>query len=56
MGECRQLMILREYCKPRYVKEIPEAITNGDDPKTINRLQRLRSNLGLNRLKEQYEE
>jgi len=49
-------MILKEYCKPHYVEEIREAIIRGDDPKTINRLQTLRSKLGLDRPKEDYEE
>ena len=38
------------------VKEIREAIMRGDDPKTIVRLQTLRTELGLNRPKEEYEE
>ena len=56
IAECRQLQILREYCKSRHVKEIREAIIAGVDPKEIPRLQLLRTNLGLNRPKEEYEE
>ena len=56
IGECRHLQILKEYCKPRYVRKIREAIINGDDPKDIPRLQNLRTALGLNRPKEEYEE
>ena len=56
MGECRQLKILREYCKSRHVKEIRDAIMSGVDPKEIPRLQNLRTILGLNRPKEEYEE
>merc|ERR1712238_436873 len=56
MNECRQVMILRKYCKPSYVKEIREAIIGGQDPKEIHTLQRLRMKLGLNRPKEEYEE
>ena len=37
-------------------KEIREAIIGGQDPKEIHTLQRLRMKLGLNRLKEEYEE
>ena len=56
MAECRHLQILNEYCKPRYVREIREAIMSGVDPKEIPRLQNLRTALGLNRPKEDYEE
>ena len=56
MGECRQVILLRKYCKPSYVKEIREAIIGGQDPKEIHTLQRLRMKLGLNRPKEEYEE
>jgi len=56
MAECRHLKILQEYCKPRHVKEIREAIISGVDPKEIPRLQNLRTALGLNRPKEEYEE
>jgi len=56
MAECRQFMILKEYFKPHYAREIRVAIIAGDDPKTIVRLQTLRTQLGLNRPKEDYEE
>ena len=56
MAECRQFMILKEYFKPRYAIEIREAIVSGVDPKNIPRLQTLRTQLGLNRPKEDYEE
>jgi len=56
MAECRHLMILKEYFKPRYAREIRDAIIAGDDPKTIVRLQTLRTHLGLNRPKGEYEE
>ena len=56
MNECRQVILLRKYCKPSYVKEIREAIINGQDPKEIHTLQRLRMKLGLNRPKEEYED
>ena len=56
MGECRQLQILRKYCKSRHVKEIREAIISGIDPKEIPRLQNLRTALGLNRPKKDYAE
>ena len=56
MAECRQFMILKEYFKPRYVREIRDAVIAGDDPKDIPRLQTLRTQLGLNRPKEDYEE
>jgi len=56
MSECRQVIILRKYCKPAYIKEIREAIIGGEDPKDIHTLQRLRMKLGLNRPKEEYEE
>jgi len=56
MAECRQFMILKEYFKPRYAREIREAIISGVDPKNIPRLQTLRTQLGLNRPKEDYEE
>mmetsp|Transcript_5962 Transcript_5962/g.6809 ORF Transcript_5962/g.6809 Transcript_5962/m.6809 type:complete len:296 (+) Transcript_5962:338-1225(+) len=55
MGECRQLNILTRYYRCK-VKEIREAIIRGDDPKTIVRLQTLRTHLGLNRPKGEYEE
>ena len=55
MGECCQLKILREYYKP-YAREIREAIIRGDDPKTMDRLQTVRTKLGLNQPKEQYKE
>ena len=38
------------------MKEIRAAITDGVDPKDIPRLQNLRTALGLNRPKEEYEE
>jgi len=56
IGECRQVILLRKYCKPQYVKEIREAIISGQDPKEIHKLQRLRLKLGLNRPKEEYAE
>ena len=56
MNECRQVILLRKYCKPSYVKEIRDAIMDGKDPKNIHKLQRLRMKLGLNRPKEDYEE
>jgi len=55
-NECRQVILLRKYCKPSYIKEIRDAITDGQDPKEIHTLQRLRMKLGLNRPKEEYEE
>jgi len=55
-NECCQVILLRKYCKPQYVKEIREAIIGGQDPKDIDRLQRLRMKLGLDRPKEEYEE
>ena len=55
MGECRQLNLLQEYYKP-YAREIREAIIRGDDPKTMDRLQTVRTKLGLNQPKEQYNE
>ena len=56
MNECRQVILLRKYCKPSYLKEIREAIIGGQDPKEIHTLQRLRTKLGLNRPQEEYEE
>ena len=56
MNECRQVILLRKYCKPLYVKEIRDAIIAGQDPKEIHTLQRVRTKLGLNRPKEEYEE
>ena len=56
MNECRQVILLRKYCKPLYVKEIREALIGGQDPKEIHTLQRLRTKLGLIRPKEEYEE
>ena len=56
MAECRHLKILHTCCKPHHVKEIKEAIIGGEDPKEIRTLQRLRTKLGLNRPKEEYEE
>ena len=56
MHECRQVILLRKYCKPQYVKEIREAIIDGQDPKEIRTQQRLRMKIGLNRPKEEYEE
>ena len=56
MAECRQFMILKEYLKRRYAIEIREAIMRGEDPKNIPRLQTVRTQLGLNRPKEEYEE
>lgn len=45
IAECRQVMILRKYFKPRYAQEIREALVRGDDPTTIERLQTLRTAL-----------
>ena len=56
MNECRLLKILHTYGKPRYIKEIHEAIVRGDDPKTIERLQTVRSKIGLSRPTEEYED
>jgi len=56
MNECRHLSLLRKYCKPQYIKEIREAIIRGDDPKNIDRLQTIRTQLGLNRPVEEYKE
>ena len=47
---------MKKYSKPRYVREIREAILGGEDPKTIVRLQTIRTQLGLTRPKEDYEE
>ena len=33
MNECRQVILLRKYCKPSYIEEIREAIIGGQDPK-----------------------
>jgi hypothetical protein len=55
MGECRQLKILNEYHKP-HAEAIRDAIIRGDDPKGIPELQELRTQLGLTRPKEDYEE
>jgi len=54
-GECRQLKILKHHYR-HYVEEIREAIIRGDNPKDIDRLQALRTLLGLNRPKEDYKE
>lgn len=54
-GECRQLKILKKYCKPRYLRNFREAILHGEDPKTIVRLQTIRTQLGLTRPEEDYE-
>ena len=56
MNECCQVILLRKYCKPSYVKEIWDAIMDGQDSKNIHRLQRLQMKLRLNRPKEDYEE
>jgi len=56
INECRQFMILKEFFKPRYVREIRDALMRGDNPKTMERLQTLRTKLGLTRPKEEYEE
>ena len=56
MNECRQVILLRKYCKPSYIKEIREAIIDGQDPKEIHTLQRLRMKLGLNRPEEEYKD
>ena len=54
-GECRQLKILKHQYR-HHAKKIRDAITSGVDPKTIESLQRLRTELGLNRVKEDYDE
>ena len=56
MGECRQVMILKEFYKPCYAREIRDAIMRGENPKTMERLQILRTKLGLTRPKEEYED
>ena len=56
MNECRQVILLRKYCKLSYVQEIRAAVIEGQDPKEIHTLQRLRMKLGLNRPQEEYEE
>lgn len=53
-GECRQLKILKKYFK-NYANEIRILITSGVDPKTIEPLQTLRTKLGLNRPRDEYE-
>ena len=53
IGECQQLKILKHHYR-HYAKDSREAIIRGDDPKTIDRLQALRTRLGLNRPKEEY--
>ena len=53
IAECRQLAILHNYYRPRYAREIREAIIRGDDPKTMDRLQTLRTALGLDQLEYQ---
>mmetsp|Transcript_17550 Transcript_17550/g.17702 ORF Transcript_17550/g.17702 Transcript_17550/m.17702 type:complete len:194 (-) Transcript_17550:221-802(-) len=54
-GECQQLSILKHTYR-RKAKEIREAILRGEDPKDIDRLQQLRTELGLNRPKEDYDD
>ena len=56
MNECHQVIILRKYCKQSYIKEIQEAIIDGQDPKEFHTLQWLQMKLGLNQPKEEYEE
>jgi hypothetical protein len=55
IGECNHLKILKTYHRP-YAEEIRDKIIRGDDPKSIPELQELRTQLGLNRPKEDYEE
>jgi hypothetical protein len=55
IGECNHLKILKKYHRP-YAEEIRDKIIRGDDPKSIPELQELRTKLGLNRPKEDYEE
>ena len=52
--ECHQLQILNKYHKP-YAEEIRNAIKNGEDPKYIPKLQKLRGKLGLSKPKEDNE-
>ena len=52
--ECHQLQILNKYHKP-YAIEIRNAIKNGEDPKYIPKLQKLRRKLGLSKPKEDNE-
>ena len=54
-GECRQLKILKYYYR-NHAKEIRDEIIRDVDPKTIARLQRVRTKLGLNQPKENYED
>ena len=46
-GECRQLKLLKHHYRNQ-AKDIRTAITDGNDPKTIRRLQKIRTKLGLN--------
>ena len=52
---CRQLGMLKKHYTRKIAKEIKRAITNDVDPKTIECLQTIRTALGLNRPKAEYE-
>jgi len=54
--ECRLLKTLREYCKPRYIQEICDALHRHEPPHNIPRLQVLRQKLGLTRPTSDYQE
>jgi len=56
IGECRLLKTLREYCKPRYIQEICDALHRHEPPHNIPRLQVLRNKLGLTRPPSDYQE
>ena len=53
-GECRQLAILKQYHRP-YGKLIRDSLINGVDSQDIPELQSLRSKLGLDKPKAEYE-
>ena len=55
-GECRQLKILKHHYRKYAAKEIRAAITGGTDPKTIEQLQIVRTELGLNRPEDEYKD
>ena len=54
-GECRQLAILKQYHRP-YGKLIRDSLINGVDSQDIPELQSLRSKLGLDKPKAEYED
>mmetsp|Transcript_48318 Transcript_48318/g.54761 ORF Transcript_48318/g.54761 Transcript_48318/m.54761 type:complete len:295 (+) Transcript_48318:157-1041(+) len=56
IGECRQLKLLRTFYSLRKGKEIREALIRGEDPTTVELLQTLRNELGLNRPTHEYED